>query len=87
MAWAVLAKNEPYRPPMLAAAATTWLACRWRLAEARLGNRIRDSHIYRPAAATEWRFSARSAGELWDDTTVEPGALETCKPEKPFKAA
>ena len=23
MAWAVLAKNEPYRPPMLAAAATT----------------------------------------------------------------
>src|SRR5260370_20897910 len=26
-------------------------------------------------------------GELLDDTTVEPGALETCKPEKPSKAA
>ncbi|MGD1082713.1 MAG: transposase [Candidatus Sulfotelmatobacter sp.] len=28
MAWAVLAKNEPYRPPMLAGAATAGLACR-----------------------------------------------------------
>jgi transposase len=28
MAWAVLAKNEPYRPPMLAGAATECLACR-----------------------------------------------------------
>src|SRR5271169_7137389 len=27
MAWAVLAKNEPYRPPMLAGAATECLAC------------------------------------------------------------
>ena len=28
MAWAVLAKNEPYRPPILADAATAGLACR-----------------------------------------------------------
>jgi transposase len=28
MAWAVLAKNEPYRPPMLAGAATECLTCR-----------------------------------------------------------
>jgi transposase len=28
MAWAVLTKNEPYRPPMLAGAATECLACR-----------------------------------------------------------
>jgi len=28
-----------------------------------------------------WWFSAGSAGEPWDDTTVEPGALETCKPK------
>ena len=28
MAWAVLAKNEPYRPPMLVGAATAGLACR-----------------------------------------------------------
>src|SRR2546422_8102089 len=27
MAWAVLGKNEPYRPPMLVGAATTCLAC------------------------------------------------------------
>ena len=29
-----------------------------------LGNRIRDSHLYRPAAATVLMISARSAGEL-----------------------
>ena len=28
MAWAVLAKNEPYRPPMLVGTATPGLACR-----------------------------------------------------------
>src|SRR5260370_22063171 len=32
-------------------------------------------------------FSAWSADESCDGTTVEPGALETCKQEKPFKAA
>ena len=32
-------------------------------------------------------ISARSAGELGDGTTVEPGILETCNPEKPFQAA
>jgi hypothetical protein len=57
------------------------------MAEATLGNRIRNSHIYRPAATTELMISARSAGELEDGTTVEPGALETCKQEKSFKAA
>ena len=28
MAWAVLAKNEPYRPPVMTGPATAWLACR-----------------------------------------------------------
>ena len=52
MDWAVLTKNEPCRPPMLVGAATECLACRGRLAKARLGNRIRDSHIYRPSYAS-----------------------------------
>ena len=34
------------------------------LAETRLGNCIRDSHIHRPAATTELIISARSACEL-----------------------
>jgi transposase len=28
MAWAVLAKNEPYRPPVMTGPATAWLTCR-----------------------------------------------------------
>jgi hypothetical protein len=44
-------------------------------------------HIYRPAATTELMISARSAGELCDGTTVEPGAPETCNPEKSFQTA
>jgi len=45
---------------------------------------MRDSHIYSPAATTELMISARSAGEAWDGTTVEPGALETCTRKKSF---
>jgi len=38
-----------------------------RLAKARLGNHIHDSHIYSPAATRELMISARSAGERWQN--------------------
>jgi len=77
IAWAVLTKGEVYRPPLMASGE---LVCNWRLAkDARLGNRIRDSHNRRPAATTaHWLwFPVRFAGEQWAGKTVEPGALET----------
>ena len=54
MAWAVLAKGEIYRPPLLAQ--TAGVRHDWPANDAwqeRRGNRIRDSHICRPSAAAD----------------------------------
>ena len=70
MAWAVLAKNEVYRPPLQPVPPPSdWPADdAWKIT--RLGNRCRDSHIRKPATATEFHFPARSAGEERDGATV-----------------
>jgi hypothetical protein len=50
--------------------------------DARLGNRIRDSHNHRPAAADRsCLFLPGLLANHDDGTTVEPGTLETCNPE------
>jgi hypothetical protein len=53
---------------------------------ARLGNRLRDSHNRNPAATEEMDLT-RSAGDQQDDKTVEPGVLETCNTEQALEAA